>query len=94
MTSAVSFDDLVNTIKQQLVGPLDKWIMSWHHGITEPYNPISGHTYTGNNAVALINAGQAYDYKSEQWASLRAWANKTADKRMRGFGALSVLNSK
>jgi DNA invertase Pin-like site-specific DNA recombinase len=118
MTTAVSFDDLANTIKQQLAGPLDEWIMPWHHGITEPYNPVSGNTYMGNNAVALINTGQAYGYKSEQWATLCAWAkkgvrvqkgsvstkihvpnfsrtpaaNKTADKRMRGFRALSVFN--
>jgi antirestriction protein ArdC len=118
MSAAVSFDDLANTIKQQLAGPLDEWIMPWHHGVTEPYNPASGNTYTGNNAVALINAGQVYGYKSEQWATLRAWAkkgvrvqkgsvstkihvpnfsrtpaaNKTADKRIRGFRALSVFN--
>jgi antirestriction protein ArdC len=65
MSAAVSFDDLANTIKQQLAGPLDEWIMPWHHGIPEPYNPISGHTYTGNNAVAPTKAAQAKGYKSE-----------------------------
>jgi len=64
MTTAVSFDDLANTTKQQLAGPLDEWIMPWHHDITEPYNPISGHNYTGNNAVAFIKTAQAYGYTS------------------------------
>jgi hypothetical protein len=36
MTAPVSFDDLANTIKQQLAGTLDEWIMPWHHGIAEP----------------------------------------------------------
>jgi antirestriction protein ArdC len=69
MSTAVSFDDLANTIKQQLAGPLDEWIMPWHHRIAEPYNPISGNTYTGNNAAPLIHAAQVYGYKSTQWAT-------------------------
>lgn len=76
MTTAVSFENLANTIKQQLAGPLDEWIMPWHYGIVEPYNPISGHTYTGNNSIALINAAASHDYKSAQWATLRAWSKK------------------
>jgi antirestriction protein ArdC len=76
MTAAVSFDDLANAIKQQLAGPLDEWVMPWHNGVAEPYNPVSGHTYTGNNAVSLIIAGQSAGYKSQQWATLRAWSMK------------------
>jgi antirestriction protein ArdC len=76
MTPVVSFDDLATAIKQQLSGPLDEWVMPWHNGIVEPYNPISGHTYTGNNAVTLINSAASNGFKSEQWATLRAWAKK------------------
>lgn len=54
MAAVVSFDDLPTAIKQQLSSPLDEWSMPWDNGIVEPYNPISGHTYSGNNAVTLL----------------------------------------
>jgi antirestriction protein ArdC len=83
MSAAVSFDDLANTIKQQLAGPLDEWIMPWHHGIPEPYNPISGHIYTGNNAIALIRSAQNEGYTSAKWAESSDWS-KSKKKVQKG----------
>lgn len=76
MASPVSFDDLAEIIKEQLSGPLEEWEMPWHTGIEEPYNPVSNHVYSGNNAVTLINSAANNGFKSSQWASLRTWALK------------------
>ena len=76
MPNEVSFDDLAKTIRQQLAGSLEDWVMPWHHGVFEPYNPISNHTYTGNNAIELINASYKKGFMSQQWATLRAWSKK------------------
>jgi antirestriction protein ArdC len=74
MSIAVSFENLVSGIKQQLAGPLDEWRMPWHNGVLEPYNPISGHIYTGNNAIALIRSTQSEGYTSAKWAELSDWS--------------------
>jgi antirestriction protein ArdC len=73
MSIAASFDNLASVIKQQLASPLDEWRMPWHNGALEPYNPISGHIYTGNNAIALIRSAQDEGYTSAKWAELSDW---------------------
>jgi hypothetical protein len=53
MSTTTTFEELSKSIKQQLQGPLEDWVMPWHRGITEPYNPISNHTYTGNSRLVV-----------------------------------------
>lgn len=73
MTTTISFDNLASVIKQQLASPLDEWRMPWHNGVSEPYNPTSGHVYVGNHAIALIRSAQNEGYTSAKWAELSDW---------------------
>ena len=49
------------------------WQAPWHGAVTAPRNVVSGHDFTGGNAMWLWFACQMYSYPTNEWATVKQW---------------------
>lgn len=65
--------DVAQHLYQQIQVGTEKWIMPWHNGIQEPYNPVTNKHFSGSNLIILWAEGNKRGYTSNKWATLRQW---------------------
>ena len=70
MTSHV--ETVARTLMQQMAEGVAPWMKPWTPGARFlPYNPISGRSYCGINAVWLAAVAHARNYDDARWLTLR-----------------------
>ena len=56
---------LADDILAQMKAGQDSWIMPWHKGLEEPFNPVTARVFMGRNAAILWQARMARGYSPE-----------------------------
>ena len=81
---------LADDILAQMKAGREDWIMPWHNGLEEPFNPVTARVFMGRNAAILWQARMTRGYSSNQWATLKQWSKK-AGKVKKGAKGVRVF---
>ena len=74
--SQIKQEQMVAEIIKSLEAGLDNargWQAPWNGAVTAPRNVVSGHDFTGGNAIWLWFANQMYGYPTNEWATVKQW---------------------
>ena len=91
--TATIYADLAARVIEQMENNPGDWTKPWRN-LGRPQNAVSGHVFTGGNAMFLWYLSSDREYSSPSWATYKQWASVGAQVRKgeKGVGLIRVAS--